>query len=715
MKRSIITIFALFLAINVGFARSAQKLFSIGTSVNWNNPESWSNAEGGQTCMMIPQSDDSIFVTSDVTLNIDFTVSNGGFLSIAAGSSLSSAENKIAVTDNSSILCNGYLKISNLETSKLALIKIGTTGKVSVLNDFLNNSTLITIDGILEVEGILENSNILGTSAISGKGTITSGTYSGTGSILGITDISLIPVQSSISECTWTGSNSNDWSDPLNWSYGRLPEAEQNISILDSRSFTPAISSITNCNNLIVNPGASLVISSEGALTVTGDLTVSEGGELRIKAGESSHGSLITVGNSVGNIIFEYNVIKDRQSDVSSPITDAQSSVFLNMYLREYDEPSAGWGQYIVPTNVPMDVMQGYEVFSTYSDTREFIGQPNAGDNHIGISTSGDGWNFIGNPYPSALNWGSQMEPSNGWSRNDVYGAIYYWDNTANGNKGNYAVYCPGGNGISANGGSRVILPSQGFFVKAKNSGSIHVTDDARVHACNTGQNGNNLTETSTLRIVAKGNSMSDESVLQFNDDATSGFDSDFDALKLTGNDEAPSLFTRLDDGTQIAINSLPTSSLDNDIPVGFSCGKAGTYKLEIHGMNTMKNDLPIYLIDLRNDALINLRTDSSYVFDYSTGSDPMRFTLHFSSPTGFEDLAVQQPKIYASRGLINIELSQKYTNSTIDVYDLTGRKVIETNTVSQGINKISFDGSGYYVIKITNHINSYTTKLWIN
>ena len=126
MKRSIIIIFALILASNVGFARSAQKLFSTGTTVNWNNPESWSNTEGGLTCMLVPQSDDSIFITSDVTLNIDFTVSNGGFLSINAGGSLSSTENKIAVTDNSTILCNGYLRISHLEASNLSQIKIGT-------------------------------------------------------------------------------------------------------------------------------------------------------------------------------------------------------------------------------------------------------------------------------------------------------------------------------------------------------------------------------------------------------------------------------------------------------------------------------------------------------------------------------------------------------------------------------------------------------------
>ena len=716
MKKSFIIIFALLLASQVSFGRSAQNLYSIGNNVNWSNPSSWSASHDGPTCMLIPESNDSIFITSNISLDIDFTLTTGGFLSINPNCSLTSDNNKLIIFENGTLSCNGNLDILQLEAGILAQIKIGTTGKISLRNDFDNNSNNIYVDGTLEVGGILQNGSQQSASVISGKGIITSKTFSGNGSILGISDISLIPSQSSISESTWTGSHSNDWTDPLNWSYNHPPTSDQHVSILASRAFVPSVRSIIGCNNLLINSGASMIISAEGAFTINGDLTVADGGELRIKAGESSHGSLITKGVNSGNIVFEYNVIKNRQCDVSSPISDAQSSVFLNMYLRAYNEPNAAWGQYIIPTDVNMGVMEGYEVFSTYSDTREFIGQPNSGDNQINISTSGNGWNFIGNPYPSALDWGSQVEPANGWSRNDVYGAIYYWDNTANGNKGNYAVYCPGGNGISANGGSRVILPSQGFFVKAIKSGHIHVTDEARVHAGKTGQSSSTYSEPATLRLIAKGNAMWDESVLQFNDEATTGFDSDFDALKLSGNEEAPSLFTKLDDGTQVSINSLPTSSLSGDIPIGFSCEKEGTYTFEVHGLSSMDPDLPVYLKDTKNNTLINLRSDSSIVFDYHTSDDAMRFLLHFSSPSGISQVEMEHPTIYSTPGIINVDLGSIFTNASINVFDIQGRQIAGTGSANQGLNRISFNGStGYYVIKITDNKNSYTTKLWIN
>ena len=716
MKRSLIIFFALFLAAQVGFSRSAQNLYSIGNNADWNNPASWSGSQDGPSCMLIPQSNDSIFITTAVSLNTDFTLSGNGYLSINSNSSLTSFNNKIIVTENGQVFCNGNLNILQLEAGSQTQIIIGTKGKVKLLNDFINNSASVTIDGTLEVGGTLFNNNQQGNSVISGKGIITGGSFSGAGSVMGINDISRIPSQSSIAECTWTGSYSADWTNPLNWSYNQIPEPEQQISILASRAFSPEVISVASCNNLLVNSGATMTISAEGGLTVNGDLTVAEGGELRIKTSESSHGSLITKGINNGNIVFEYNVIKDRQCDVSSPISDAKSSVFLNMYLRAYSEPDAAWGQYIIPTNVNLGVMEGYEVFSTYSDTREFTGQPNSGDNQINISTSGDGWNFIGNPYPSALNWGSQLTPASGWSRNDAYGAIYYWDNTADGNKGNYAVYCPGGNGISANGGSSVILPSQGFFVKAKKTGSIHVNDQARIHSGKSVQSGNPIPEISTLRLLVKGNTMCDESVLQFNDEATNEFDSEFDALKLTGNEQAPNLFTKLDDGTRLSINSLPTSSLAGDIPVGFTAGKAGTYSLAIHGMNSMNPDLPLFLKDTKNNTLINLRTDSIIVFDYNTNDDAMRFLLHFSSPSGISQTEQDHPRIYTTPGFVNVELGSIYNDPSISITDLSGRQVAGNNSASEGLNRIAFDGSsGYYVIKITDNKNSYTTKLWIN
>jgi hypothetical protein len=262
MKRSIIIFFALLLASQISFARSSQNLYSIGNNASWNNPACWSGTQGGPTCMLVPQSNDSIFITSNVLLSNDFTLTNGGCLSINANCSLTSVNNQLIVNENGTIICNGNLNIRQLEAGNEARIKIGTNGKVKLLNDFINNSTFVTVDGTLEVAGTLQNSNQQGNSSISGKGTITSGIFSGSGSVLGITNISLIPLQSSITECTWTGAHSEEWTDPKNWNYNLIPVSGQRISVLASRAFNPTINSNVICSNLLVNSAASVVISA---------------------------------------------------------------------------------------------------------------------------------------------------------------------------------------------------------------------------------------------------------------------------------------------------------------------------------------------------------------------------------------------------------------------------------------------------------------------
>ena len=666
--------------------------------------------------MLIPQGNDSIFISSNIVLNSDFTLTESGCLVITPNCNLISNTNKLIISSHSLLACNGYLKISGLEVEPLARLEIGTNGKVKVLNIFLNNSTIINVDGILEVDGIVQNNTQPGVSSIGGKGIITGGIFSGQGSILGISNPAFIPMNSSISECTWTGIHSNEWADPLNWSYERLPMPEQHISILASQAFLPSIESIVSCSDLLVNSDAHLLVSPEGALTITGNLIVSEGGELRLQAGISSHGSLITQGNSSGNIVSECNINKDTPSYFSPSVKDAQSNVFLNMYLRAYDEPASAWGQYIVPTNIPMTVMKGYEVFSTYSDIREFTGQPNTGNKQIGISNAGDGWNLVGNPYPSALNWGSQLQPASGWAKQDIYGAIYYWDNSANGNKGNYAVYCPGANGISVNGGSGTIMPDQGFFVKARKTGKLAVTNAARIHPGLATQGGQNAESANKISIVVRGNSMWDETVLNFSDQATAGFDSDFDAFKLTGHAEAPILYSRLDDGTQLAINTMPDASLDGGTPVGFSAENPGSYTLEIHGINNLDTDRPVYLEDTYNNTFHNLRNDSVYLFDHQPQNEPMRFLMHFSSLTSVADESVAKPLIYASGGVLNIELANQDNNASISICDMLGRRITGIDNAKQGRNQIALQvNSGYYLIKISNTKTSYTSKLWIN
>jgi hypothetical protein len=75
--------------------------------------------------------------------------------------------------------------------------------------------------------------------------------------------------------------------------------------------------------------------------------------------------------------------------------------------------------------------MKGYSLYRTNASALyNFQGTPNTGSQSITLIKDDDdthgpdlkGWNLIGNPYPSALDWSLP---------DDTYGADYYWDQTA--------------------------------------------------------------------------------------------------------------------------------------------------------------------------------------------------------------------------------------------------------------------------------------------
>ena len=78
--------------------------------------------------------------------------------------------------------------------------------------------------------------------------------------------------------------------------------------------------------------------------------------------------------------------------------------------------------------------------------------------NHNNTYTKG--FNLIGNPYPSPIDW----DAAAGWTKTNIDNALYYFKaSTTDQYGGTYSTYI---NGISATGGTTNIIPSmQGFFV----------------------------------------------------------------------------------------------------------------------------------------------------------------------------------------------------------------------------------------------------------
>jgi hypothetical protein len=484
---------------------------------------------------------------------------------------------------------------------------------------------------------------------------------------------------------------------------------------------------------MIVEPNAYVAVKNGGKLIIT-DAT---NGKLRIKSTSAGTGSLL-VDNTAGsaltvpsnNTFVERYLSLDAWHYISSPITSALSGVFLWDYLMTSDPTTAtGWGPYIVPTDVPLQVMRGYAVWKPTSNA----GWPEVFDGNLNGNAYNDsysisiernpatqlkwpGWHLVGNPYPCAINLASS-----GVSWGEIEPAAWFW----NGGAGNYqaTVAQVPDTGIYHGGmHSDTVPPMQGFYVHIKSSYSgtttLTLNNSARVQGKNSFLK---IMPSSLLVLKVQGyeNEYYDLASVQFNPEATPGYDPGYDAYKLYGLTEAPQLYTLVND-TSVTCNSLPFTKADMAIPMGFSCGIAGNYTLIVQGLGSFDPNVAINLEDLKLNKIQSLRSNPVYNFSYATTDNSNRFILHFDNPYfGISDLQTDPDplQIYSYGNFIYIRQTGKgAVTGVISVYDLLGRNLYADNLTDIPLSKYELNlNEGYYVVKVVTNESSYSRKVFIS
>ena len=517
----------------------------------------------------------------------------------------------------------------------------------------------------------------------------------------------------------WTGNMDDNWFQTGNWTYG-TPNEYMNaiVPVVDPNPY-PFVDGDWNCLNLDINDGASVTVETTGRLTVYGELI--NDGQFTIQSSPSGDGSFIDNGiiTGSGNFRVERYIEKDKWHYISSPIADGTSGIYLDIYLKEFDEADSVW-TYIVPVDIPLVPMQGYAAWAsdalTGSKTVFYDGHLNTGSyaadltNHAGAAHDSKGFNFVGNPFPSAIDW----EQDAGWTKTNIDGAIYMWN--PNEGFGQYGVYVYGDAFSGTNGVDSIISSGQGFFVHVSDgntTGSLTVNNTARLHHTKPFlKSGNEEIVNKYMKIKAYSgiNSYTDETIIEFGGDATPLFDSKYDAYKITGLPEAPQLYSETEDGVKLAVNTNPELTVNTLIPVGFKAGIDGVYTFEVISLSNFSSDNQILFEDKKDNILIDLKDQSIYTFFAGANDDADRFSIHFYPyPSAVNtSLANQDIYIFSSETEIYIvQSSGGILKGEFNLFDLTGRSVY-TETISVIKNyKFSLNTTGVYIVSFINNVEN--------
>ncbi|MFN4082948.1 MAG: T9SS type A sorting domain-containing protein [Bacteroidia bacterium] len=332
-------------------------------------------------------------------------------------------------------------------------------------------------------------------------------------------------------------------------------------------------------------------------------------------------------------------------------------------------------------------------------------------------ASNGEGWNLVGNPYPSNINW-----DNSGWTRTNIDNTYYQFNPIS----ANFASW----NGtIGVNGGGPIIPSGMAFLVKANASSPVLAVTEAVKTSTEPGTLllKRNIDGLVTMSLIDDAGNF-DEHKIVIDSKRKDIFESDFDAEKFMN----PSLLNlyswfnyniRNKTSINLCINGIAPVQPYSDkvVNLGFEVPRSGNYKLNI-SLENLNQLYEVYLIDnfLNTRKLIF----ENHVEEFTVSSNPEssgknRFQIVFENYhgeiTSLKTSLNDKLKLHAypnpNNGVFNISSNKpvQANSLTVEVYNATGVKVLSHQSNMQNTKQalnipidLSEHKAGVYLIELT-------------
>ena len=522
--------------------------------------------------------------------------------------------------------------------------------------------------------------------------------------------------------------------------------ASSDLSV--STGYTLTIDANTTVNSVTLAPGAKLTLNSSRTLT-TGTLT--------LQSDATGTGTFVDNGgtlNATTTNVQQY-LSSGRNWYISSPLSGTTSAVFSATNanpLYYYDETIAlnassnAWAQ-IKNTGTALSPTTGYianmdaTVLSNQSNIVTFTG----GNLNTGTITTGQngvpaltytdnnykkGFNLVGNPYPSYLDWDNVI-------KTNVMGSI--WLRTKVSNTYLFDTYNASGQLGTSNSGIPVnnhIPPMQAFWVRATSSGaSLGFDNSMRSHKGSqiTGEGVGQLTINdrvfkapvskdqlqSVLRLQISNGLLSDETILYSNPNALNSFD-DYDTPKMFSNSSSLAEIYTVTGTEQLAINGLNSIAYDTEFPLGFTTLSTGNFSIKASQIANFPAGTQVILkdnADTNSPVITDLTDGSNYSFSSGAiSNNTSRFALIFRAPSVATGINTESNgNLWISTCNGQLVINGAGNGASLEVFNAVGQKLISKSLTRSAIQTNKNLPAGAYIVKVTNEGKSITRKIIID
>ncbi|MBN2894108.1 MAG: T9SS type A sorting domain-containing protein [Bacteroidales bacterium] len=541
-----------------------------------------------------------------------------------------------------------------------------------------------------------------------------------------------------------------------------------------TQTITSALPNYTNFEKVTINSGSTTSLVAASGMTTNGVFDIDGTFNVETPADESIGGSLKTLTGAAGvtgtgtlniNRFFKINA---RWQYISSPITGQQSDIFTEStvsgnfnpnfysYNETYDEPVnptdinysnydygsgygfwQAWVQEQAAAGAPVALADavGYITYSENNITANFTTNTPSDINNApsyspaitftqndGNGNFYDGWNLIGNPYQSALDW----DDAN-WTKTNISNTVYMWD----GDAGNYVYYNNGfgdelqgvGQTLNSDGNARYIPAMQSFMIKVTAAApALTIPSQARVHNSNQMYKGADIPVFDFIKLQTEVNEQKDQTLIRFLENSNESIEDEYDAYKAFSTTPGlPQLYS-LVEKVPVAINTLPVDEYTEykKVPLGIVAKQNGEYTFSATDFYTNHFD-KLYFIEQTAEKIIytDLTITPNYSVYLEEGEYKDRFyLLAVTNAVDIEDLTGNESNVniysYGYKVFISIPNSD-FLNGTVDIYDALGRNIFK-NQANSTFNEYELNvAPGTYIVKYITQAQTFIKKISIN
>lgn len=543
-----------------------------------------------------------------------------------------------------------------------------------------------------------------------------------TGQNLRLDDFILKGYITQITEVTWENGS---------WSNGTGPTSS--LDAIIKSAYSTSVNGVFTAKKLTLTSG-SFTINSGNDITVVNEVINSIAASNFVI---ENNGNLLqdgTTNNNTGGITVHRNSSPLYRFDYtlwSSPVSGQKLFAFSPLTtvtptsrFYSYDTLSDDYLSIASPSTTDFANGIGYLIrapwdWPTYvnsstpgtSWTGTFEGTPHNGDIPVTLITTGNGYNAVGNPYPSAVSIATFLSNNSG----SIDQTLWFWRRRNGSEASAYVTYT---GGTYSNGSQPVynLEPGQGFIVKYNGSGpaSINFHNTQRVDTDGIFFKNNTVVNNADNSRVWLNLISQDEVVgtmaFGYKLGATNNLDDEFDG-KYIG--DSPLALNSIIDATELAVQHRSAPFVDTDVvPLSFKTDLAGTYSIVISEVDGLFADgaQAIYLKDNLTNTYHNLNA-GAYTFVATAGTFNSRFEIVYRQQLESPIFTANTVVIYSQNNGFVVN-SGNFVMSSIKVFDIRGRLIEEKKGINANEAKINGGlSNGILLVQITSEDGITVTK----